>query len=213
MEHSHRTAIVTGGSRGLGRALVRILADQGWRVVTDGRDVEALERAVGDRERVVAVPGDVTDPQHRRRLVDTAVEVGGGIDLLVNNAGGLGPSPLPGLAEYPLDELADLFTVNVVAPLGLIQMALPSLLTRDAASSSTSRRTPLSRRTRVGVGTARRRRPSITSGECLPSNTPSCGCSPSTPATCGRRCTRTPFLARTSRIVRCPRRRRLVCWR
>ena len=128
-----RTAIVTGGSRGLGRALVRTLAERGWRVVTDGRHAEALQRAVGDLDRVVAVPGDVTDPQHRRRLVDTAVEVGGGVDLVVNNAGGLGPSPLPGLAEYPLDELADLFVVNVVAPLGLIQAAVPSLLARRGA--------------------------------------------------------------------------------
>ena len=70
------------------------------------------------------MPGDVTDPGHRAELVAAA---GGSIDLLVNNAGGLGPSPLPGLADYPLDELTDLFTVNVVAPLGLIQEALPKL--------------------------------------------------------------------------------------
>jgi NAD(P)-dependent dehydrogenase (short-subunit alcohol dehydrogenase family) len=133
VEQSHRTAIVTGGSRGLGRALVRTLADQGWLVVTDGRDAAALEQAVGDLDRVVAVPGDVTDPQHRRRLVETAVEIGGRLDLLVNNAGGLGPSPLPGLADYPLDELTDLFVVNVVAPLGLIQTALPTLIANGGA--------------------------------------------------------------------------------
>jgi NAD(P)-dependent dehydrogenase (short-subunit alcohol dehydrogenase family) len=131
VDHHHRTAIVTGGSRGLGRALVRTLAEQGWRVVTDGRDAVALDHAVGDLEGVVIVPGDVTDAEHRRRLVDTAVQVGGGLDLLVNNAGGLGPSPLPGLADYPLDELTDLFVVNVVAPLGLIQAALPSLVAGD----------------------------------------------------------------------------------
>ena len=70
------------------------------------------------------MPGDVTDPAHRAELVAAA---GDRIDLVVNNAGGLGPSPLPGLADYPLDELADLFAVNVVAPLGLIQAALPKL--------------------------------------------------------------------------------------
>ena len=120
MAHERRTAIVTGGSRGLGRALVDELAEQGWDVVTDGREAATL---TGFGERVVAVPGDITDPAHRRALVEAA----GRIDLLINNAGGLGPSPLPGLAEYPLDALGDLFTVNVVAPLGLIQEALPHL--------------------------------------------------------------------------------------
>jgi len=122
--HERRTAIVTGGSRGLGRALVHELAERGWDVVTDGRDTATL---TGFGERVVALPGDITDPAHRRALVEAA----GQVDLLVNNAGGLGPSPLPGLAEYPLDALGDLFTVNVVAPLGLVQEALPHL-TGDA---------------------------------------------------------------------------------
>ncbi len=119
----HRTAIVTGGSRGLGLALVRALAERGWHVVTDGRDAAALDAAVAGLD-VVAVPGDVTDPEHRRQLVAAA---GPSIDLLVNNAGGLGPSPLPGLVDYPLDALAQLFEVNVVAPLGLIQAAAPTL--------------------------------------------------------------------------------------
>jgi NAD(P)-dependent dehydrogenase (short-subunit alcohol dehydrogenase family) len=120
-----RTAIVTGGSRGLGLALVRALADAGWRVVTDGRDGSALAAAVdGLGPGVIPVPGDITDPDHRAALIAAA---GDQIDLVVNNAGGLGPSPLPALADYPLDELTDLFTVNVVAPLGLIQTVLPRL--------------------------------------------------------------------------------------
>ena len=120
-----RTAIVTGGSRGLGLALVRALSGSGWRVVTDARDGDSLRDAVSDLgAAAVAMPGDITDPAHRAELVAGA---GDSIDLLVNNAGGLGSSPLPGLADYPLDELTDLFTVNVVAPLGLIQEALPKL--------------------------------------------------------------------------------------
>jgi NAD(P)-dependent dehydrogenase (short-subunit alcohol dehydrogenase family) len=120
-----KTAIVTGGSRGLGLALVRALAEAGWRVVTDARDGSALTAAVADLgSEVTAVAGDVTDPDHRAELVAAA---GDRIDLLVNNAGGLGPSPLPALADYPLDELARLFAVNVVAQLGLIQAALPKL--------------------------------------------------------------------------------------
>ena len=94
-------------------------------MVTDARDGDALRDAVsGLGDAVVAVPGDITDPAHRAELVAAA---GGSIDLLVNNAGGLGPSPLPGLADYPLDQLTDLFTVNVLAPLGLIQEALPKV--------------------------------------------------------------------------------------
>jgi NAD(P)-dependent dehydrogenase (short-subunit alcohol dehydrogenase family) len=104
---------------------VRTLADGGWTVVTDARDGVALTDAVaGLGPAVMAVPGDLTDPHHRAELVAAA---GDRIDLLVNNAGGLGPSPLPALADYPLDELTDLFAVNVAAQLGLIQAALPKL--------------------------------------------------------------------------------------
>ena len=120
-----RTAVVTGGSRGLGLALIRTLAGAGWRVVTDARDGDALRRATAPLgQDVIGIPGDVTDPDHRAELVAAA---GDRIDLLVNNAGGLGPSPLPRLADYPLGDLAELFTVNVVAQLGLIQAALPKL--------------------------------------------------------------------------------------
>jgi NAD(P)-dependent dehydrogenase (short-subunit alcohol dehydrogenase family) len=120
----HRTAIVTGGSRGLGLALVRSLSATGWRVVTDGRDPVALGATAGGISGVVAIPGDVTDPGHRAALVAATA---GPVHLLVNNAGGLGPSPLPTLADYPLGALADLFAVNVVAPIGLVQAALSHL--------------------------------------------------------------------------------------
>jgi NAD(P)-dependent dehydrogenase (short-subunit alcohol dehydrogenase family) len=129
-----RTAVVTGGSRGLGLALVRTLAGAGWRVVTDARDGDALRRATADLE-VTAVAGDVTDPDHRAALVAAA---GDRIDLLVNNAGGLGPSPLPALADYPLGDLTDLFAVNVVAQLGLIQAVLPTLAPGAAIVDVTS---------------------------------------------------------------------------
>ncbi len=119
----HRTAIVTGGSRGLGLALVQALSAAGWSVVTDGRDGAALHAAVDGLAGVTAIPGDVTDPAHREALVAAA----GAVDLVVNNAGGLGPSPLPALADYPLADLVELFRVNVAAPLGLVQAALPHL--------------------------------------------------------------------------------------
>ena len=126
-------AIVTGASRGLGEAVASGLARAGWSVVIDARDDEALEAAaVRMREGapdvvITAVPGDMTDAGHRHDLTAAAFDLGG-LDLVVNNAGTLGASPLPSLAEYPLRDLRVAFEVNVVAPLGLIQDALPLLL-------------------------------------------------------------------------------------
>jgi NAD(P)-dependent dehydrogenase (short-subunit alcohol dehydrogenase family) len=127
--------IVTGASRGLGLALVRSLADRGWRLVVDARDDAALEAAVGALDAVVPIAGDVADAEHRRALVDGA---GDQIDLLVNNASLLGPSPQPALAEYPLDEIARVYEVNVFAPLALVQLALPRLVPGGAIVSITS---------------------------------------------------------------------------
>ena len=118
------TAIVTGASRGLGLALTRALAERGWRVVVDARGADALRAAVDSLDGVVAVPGDVADPTHRRDLVDAA---GDRIDLLVNNASLLGPSPQPALAAYPLLDLRRVYEANVFAPLALLQLALPKL--------------------------------------------------------------------------------------
>ena len=116
--------IVTGASRGLGLALVHALAERGWRLVVDARGGEALERAVFGVDGVVAIAGDVAGAEHRRALVETAGER---IDLVVNNAGVLGPSPRPSLRLYPLAELARVYEVNVLAPLALVQEALPRL--------------------------------------------------------------------------------------
>jgi NAD(P)-dependent dehydrogenase (short-subunit alcohol dehydrogenase family) len=121
------TAIVTGASRGLGLALAESLADRGWRLVIDARDGASLEQAAaGLRERteVVALAGDVADAAHRRALVEAADRP---VDLLVNNASTLGLSPLPALARYPLDELEQVFRTNALAPLALMQEALPRL--------------------------------------------------------------------------------------
>jgi NAD(P)-dependent dehydrogenase (short-subunit alcohol dehydrogenase family) len=116
--------IVTGASRGLGLALTRALAERGWHLAVDARGAEALGRAVAGLDGVVALAGNVADPEHRRRLIDAA---GGPIDLLVNNASVLGPSPQPSLAHYPLEALRRVYEVNVLAPLALVQLALPRL--------------------------------------------------------------------------------------
>jgi NAD(P)-dependent dehydrogenase (short-subunit alcohol dehydrogenase family) len=121
------TALITGASRGLGLALARELARRSWRLVIDARGAEALEAARAELSPltdVVAIPGDVSDTEHLHALVQAA---GPRIDLLVNNASVLGPSPQPPLADYPLGALERVYRVNVMAPLALFQLALPSL--------------------------------------------------------------------------------------
>jgi NAD(P)-dependent dehydrogenase (short-subunit alcohol dehydrogenase family) len=118
------TGIVTGASRGLGLELASALDERGWRLIVDARGGDALEEATAGLQNVTAVAGDVTDPGHRRALVDAA---GDRIDLVVNNASLLGPSPQPALAEYPLETLRDVYEANVVGPLGLLQLVLPRM--------------------------------------------------------------------------------------
>ena len=124
-----RVALVTGASRGLGRALAGELVRRGWHVVVDARDAARLASAVDEfqaPDAVTALAGDVSDPAHRRELAD-AVDKAGGLDLLVNNASVLGPSPQPRLADYPLDILEQVYAVNTVAPVALLQLVLPQL--------------------------------------------------------------------------------------
>jgi NAD(P)-dependent dehydrogenase (short-subunit alcohol dehydrogenase family) len=130
-----KKALVTGASRGLGRALASGLAAAGYALVIDARDDRAL-RLAADGIRagvpgadVTALPGDVTDPAHRAVLRAAAGE----IDLLVNNAGTLGAAPLPALAYYPLEELRAAFEANVIAPIALTQLFLPALRERGGA--------------------------------------------------------------------------------
>lgn len=123
-------AIITGASKGLGRALGAALAERGWDLVLDARTAAALQEAAGalsaSGTRVEALPGDVTDAGHRVELVGAAGRLGG-VDLLVNNASALGAEPLVRLEELPLEGLRRALEVNVVAPLGLVQEALPLL--------------------------------------------------------------------------------------
>jgi NAD(P)-dependent dehydrogenase (short-subunit alcohol dehydrogenase family) len=126
-------ALVTGGSRGLGKALTSALLARGWTVVTDARNSAELEAAALELRsglppaaELRALTGDVTDADHRQALVRVAADVGG-LDLVVNNAGILGPSPQPPLAEYPLDRLREVYEANTIAALGLLQATLPLL--------------------------------------------------------------------------------------
>jgi NAD(P)-dependent dehydrogenase (short-subunit alcohol dehydrogenase family) len=128
MQNISPAAIVTGASRGFGRALTAALLDRGWTVVADARraaDLEGTAKALHS-SRLIAIPGDVTDPAHRAAVVVAAVDAGP-LRLLVNNASRLGPSPQPALADYLAADLRAVYNANVFAPLALTQAALPAL--------------------------------------------------------------------------------------
>jgi NAD(P)-dependent dehydrogenase (short-subunit alcohol dehydrogenase family) len=123
----------------LGKAFAFQLVREGWDVVIDARDAGSLDAAAAELiaaaapgAQVHAIAGDIADPRHRTALVSACWSLGG-LDVLVNNASVLGPSPQPELSEYPLDVLEHVYRLNVVAPLGLIQEALPLITTAGGA--------------------------------------------------------------------------------
>lgn len=127
-DNERRVALITGASRGLGATLAGFLASQGYDLVITARGAEALKttaESLSDQsDSVIAIPGDVADSNHRRQLIEAARKLSR-LDLLINNASALGPSPMPELTNYPLDVLKRVFQVNVFAPIGLVQEALP----------------------------------------------------------------------------------------
>ena len=121
-------AIVTGASRGFGKAVTAALLHRGWAVVGDARRASELKTTARQLNStgLTALPGDITDASHRHALVAAATKAGP-LRLLVNNASRLGPSPQPALADYPPTELWAVYQTNLFAPLALIQAALPAL--------------------------------------------------------------------------------------
>jgi NAD(P)-dependent dehydrogenase (short-subunit alcohol dehydrogenase family) len=127
------TALITGASRGLGREIARLMARRGVRLILTARGIEALEDAaqeLREHTQVLALPGDVADEDHARRLVTLGQKQFGHIDILVNNASSIGPSPMPRLEDLPLADLEAVYRVNVIAPLHLIQLVLPGMQAR-----------------------------------------------------------------------------------
>ena len=120
-------ALITGGSAGLGRALVYALHDRGWTVVTDGRHATRLAEATRDLDGVAAIPGDVADPRHRAELVEAVRAHDSGLDLLVHNASTLGPLPMPTLTDLETDRLAAIWDTNAGAPHALTRALVADL--------------------------------------------------------------------------------------
>jgi NAD(P)-dependent dehydrogenase (short-subunit alcohol dehydrogenase family) len=129
----NKVALITGASRGLGAVLAALLAGQGYDLILTARGTDDLRavktRLAGYGGAVQVIAGDVNDPAHRAALIAAAVRFGG-LDILINNASDLGVTPLPALADYSLDALRHLYETNVIAPLALAQLALPSLRAR-----------------------------------------------------------------------------------
>ena len=131
MELTERVAIITGASRGLGFEIAKAYAARGLRLIIAARGEEALSSAeteLAKETEVIALALDIS--QDAERLVQTGLDRFGRIDVLVNNASELGPSPMPALEAYPWEELERVYRVNVLAPLHLTQLVLPGMKER-----------------------------------------------------------------------------------
>jgi NAD(P)-dependent dehydrogenase (short-subunit alcohol dehydrogenase family) len=130
-----QVALITGASRGLGLEVARAYARRGLRLILSARGAEALQHAaneLGSLTNVLAVPGDVGNPADAERLVEAGLSKFGQIDVLINNASELGPSPMPDLGHLAVDSFVDILRVNVVGPLKLIQLVLPGMASRNS---------------------------------------------------------------------------------
>ena len=199
------TAIVTGASRGLGLALARELAGLGWRLVIDAREPVALE-AARCRARRDDRRGRARRRRRRRRAPRASWSAAAAaFDVLVNNASILGPSPQPALADYPLDELERVYAVNVLAPLALMQLALPLLPPGGRIVNVTSDAAVEPYAGWGGYGSSKAALEQLAA--CSRPSIPSCASTPSIPATCAPACTRRRSRARTSPIAPLPEER------
>jgi len=132
---THQVALITGASRGLGLAVARLYAQRGMQLVLTARGEMALRQAADElaaTTQVVALAGDISDPEHDQRLVEAGLRAFGRIDVLINNASELGPSPMPELQDLPIDAIHEILRVNVIGPIQLSQLVLPAMRARGS---------------------------------------------------------------------------------
>ena len=130
-----KVALITGASRGLGRAIALAFAGEGAALALCARGREDLELVADSVARsgasVLAIPADVRSARDLERLAALTLDRFGRVDILVNNASELGPTPLPYLADYPPAAFDDVLQVNVIAPFRLTQMLIGGMLLRN----------------------------------------------------------------------------------
>jgi NAD(P)-dependent dehydrogenase (short-subunit alcohol dehydrogenase family) len=135
MAGDRQVVLITGASRGLGLEIARLFAQRKAALILTARgagDLETVAAELRGQTEVLAIAGDVADSGHARALARRGLERFGRIDVLINNASTIGPSPMPELASYPIEAFSDVLGVNVVAPLQLIQLVLPQMQERGA---------------------------------------------------------------------------------
>ena len=135
MSTTQQVALITGSSQGLGLEVARLYAKRGLRLILTARGAKRLQHTANElraETEVLDLAGDVADFAHAEQLVETGLEQFGRIDVLINNASELGPSPMPELERLPVEAFEDVLRVNVVAPLKLAQLVLPGMRARGS---------------------------------------------------------------------------------
>ena len=132
---NNKVVMITGASKGLGRALTLAFAKDGAKLAICARSEERLLRVKQEAEelgaQVLAVTADISKSRDVERFVAMTEEAFSRIDVLINNASILGPSPMPLLLDYPEEDFAEVLRVNAVSPFLVTRRVIPGMLERN----------------------------------------------------------------------------------
>lgn len=134
----NKVVMITGASKGLGRALTLAFAEKGAKLAICSRTTDSLNTVKEEAEKlgaeVLAVTADISKARDVERFVALAEEAYGQLDVLINNASMLGPSPMPLLLDYPEDDFAEVLRVNAVSTFSVTRRVLPGMIQRNIGS-------------------------------------------------------------------------------